>query len=858
MPQALRFLSHILGLNALVVILGLTVGLAVGFPPLWAQDRAAPQRAEGASENPQQQLDAWKIEIDQIAAGVGRPGLSDRSLVDLRTRAETIRARADKIVEQLTPNVQALEARLKQLGPAPQVKEGEPPPVEADAVKQERETQQKALAELQGFVKQANLIQLKADEVARATTDRRRERFTSALLEQSRSVLDPSLLLEAASAVPSVVGGFVLLIREWIGLLAARASQTALVVLGLVGLGAIFLLRPVRRRLVQITERDARVIDPPQLTVSGVAAAIVAVNVILPVAFIWVVIAALRAFDLNPDRINQMLFGVMGGIGSAMAVYSLALAVLAPAKPQWRLIDFPEPTVQRLRGLLVTLAVTVGIGAFAGRMTDVLSAPIALVIAVSGLFALLSIILIMLVLRVVASSIAEDEAPEASPTTDPNTQRSGSILWRWLVPLAWIAALVGAAAAVMGYVALARFLATQMVWAGAVFASLRILMSLYEEAIGSAFRKDTAIGTSLNRSMGISREAVEQIGVVLAGFGRLIMFALAALLIVSPWGIESTDLVADARAAFFGFRIGGITISLSSILAGLVVFVGVVAITRGIQNWLEHRFLPHTRMDVGLKNSIRTAFGYVGFVVAAMLAFASIGLNLENVAIVAGALSVGIGFGLQSIVNNFVSGLILLAERPIKSGDLIEIGAEKGFVRKINVRSTEIETFDRGSLIVPNSTLISGSVKNWMHRDLTGRCVIDIGVDYSADPDKVREVLLGCARGHKLVMIFPAPNAFFTNFGESAMQFRLVCTVANVNDAYGVESDLRFSIIRRMREERIDIPLAQRDLHIRQLDDFRGLAERYLGKRSVSDRGEGATADSEVRDGQSLPGRSAS
>jgi small-conductance mechanosensitive channel len=150
---------------------------------------------------------------------------------------------------------------------------------------------------------------------------------------------------------------------------------------------------------------------------------------------------------------------------------------------------------------------------------------------------------------------------------------------------------------------------------------------------------------------------------------------------------------------------------------------------------------------------------------------------------------------------------------------------------KINVRSTEIETFDRASLIVPNSSLISGNVKNWMHRDLTGRCVVNVGVAYSADPERVREVLLGCAAEHTRVLRMPAPNAFFVNFGDSALEFRLVCTVANVNDSFSVESDLRFSIVARLREVGIDIPYAQRDIHIRQLEGLGSVMDALVGAR---------------------------
>lgn len=803
-----------------------------------AQDGATPvqeaQPEPRRPENPQAQLDAWKVEIDQIAAGIQRGSLSDRELADLRARAEQVRARATGVIDQLAPTVQAVEARLKQLGPAPaKPKEGEPPPPpESDAVRADRATQDKALAELQGFTKQASLIQLKADEVIKAIGDRRRDRFNRAVMEQSRSILDPGLWFEAIAAVPGTVSAFGLLMSDFFRLLAGRGGEIAFAVLGLAIVLLGVLVRPVRRRLITATERDPQAVDPSPLQKSGAAIAVVVVNTGLPLIGLFAIYLALDAFNLSPERIDQVQLALITSIALGVAASSLSLAILAPGKPQWRLLTVGEQAAVQLRRLFVLLSATFGIGIFLVRLMPILAAPLPLVIVLSGFFALVDIALMMLALRTVAASLAsaDDQVPEATvlETAAPGSERRHSVLWRWLVPLAWIAAIAGVVAAVAGYVALSRFIANQMLWAGLNLATLYILLILIDEVFGATFRRETAVGSSLNRSMGFARETVEQVGVVLSGVSRLALIAVVALLVLLPLGFSSEDLLADARAAFFGFKIGGLTFSPSAILGAIGIFVLAVVITKGIQGWLEARFLPRTRLDAGLKNSILTAFGYVGYILAGMLAFSSVGVSLENVAIVAGALSVGIGFGLQSIVNNFVSGLILLAERPIKAGDMIEIGAEKGFVRKINVRSTEIETFDRASLIVPNSSLISGTVKNWMHRDLTGRVVVNVGVSYDADPERVKDILVSAAKAHKLVMIFPAPAAFFTDFGESALMFRLICTVPMVTDAFGVESDLRFEIVKRLRSEGIDIPYATRDLNVRQLDDLRAMLEAYL------------------------------
>jgi small-conductance mechanosensitive channel len=289
---------------------------------------------------------------------------------------------------------------------------------------------------------------------------------------------------------------------------------------------------------------------------------------------------------------------------------------------------------------------------------------------------------------------------------------------------------------------------------------------------------------------------------------RLLLVLLAVVAIAAPWGFDSVSLADSIRGLFYGVTIGTITITFSAILAAIAIFVIGVVVTRVVQAWLDRRLLPTTNLDPGLRMSIRTGIGYFGVLVAAILAGAYAGLDLANIAIVAGALSVGIGFGLQSIVNNFVSGLILLAERPIRAGDWIAVGSEEGTVRRINVRSTEIETFDRATVIVPNSALITGTVKNMVLRDRSGRIAIAVSTGYGADPARVRDLLLDCARSHPKVLGFPEPQVLFMNFGGASLDFELRCFLAEISEGLQVRSDLRFAILAKIREENIERPTA--------------------------------------------------
>lgn len=798
----------------------------VATPPV----AAAPVKAR--PDEIQLKLDAWKSEIEQIAAGLQREGQSDRQLAELRSRIDAIRGGASAIDQAESPRAAAIEARLKQLGPAPVAKEDEPAPVEADAIKTEREEQQRLQAEAQGRVKQAQFIDLRADEIVKSIAERRRSRFAKDMAERSRSVLDPSLWLEAVQSLPGVASGLLYLLGDWFSLLAARGFETATAV-GSAILALLAILWVARRRLTLLTMRDPEAVEPTMLLRALKAAGIVLVNFLAPVLSLLGIARALDVFELNPARVDLFIAALTAGVASAAMIYGIALAILAPGKPQWRLAPVGDLTAVRLLRLFVALSVVHGIGVWFLRLLDVLAAPVAALILASGLFAVLDAILVMLAMRAAARSMAGDE--ETEEIAEAATEGRSS-LWRWILPLGWILAIGAVVAAVGSYVSLASFVTEQMIRTGFLLGALYILLVLADESILATFRSQSRFGQMMTRSMGMARETVEQIGVVLSGLVRLLLIAAAVLFILAPIGVDGQDVVSDAKVAFFGVKVGGLTFSLSTILSGLSLLMLGIAVTRGIQGWLDHRFLPRTRLDVGLKNSIRTSFGYIGTIVSVALAFSVVGLDLQNLAIVAGALSVGVGFGLQSIVNNFVSGLILLVERPIKAGDLVEIGTEKGFVRKINVRSTEIETFDRASLIVPNSSLISGNVKNWMHRDLTGRCVVNIGVAYDADPAEVKAILLACAGAHEKVLKFPAPLVFFTNFGADALEFRLICTVGAVTDGFGVESDLRFAIVAQLREKGIEIPYAQRDINIRQLGDLGELLDRFGLRASASSR----------------------
>lgn len=420
------------------------------------------------------------------------------------------------------------------------------------------------------------------------------------------------------------------------------------------------------------------------------------------------------------------------------------------------------------------------------------------------------------------------DSGDTGPGTRPGLESSSSLArdLRWLVArLMQVSAALAVLAALFGYINLARQALSPMVLTlaalGLAIHIRALLIKVLQDALGETTDDET--------------EGAFLLPLLVTMTIVLVLIPILALV----WGARVTDIAEVWRILTDGVELGDTRISLTVVFKLVVVFLIGLAVTRWIQRLLRGTLLPRTRMDTGAQSSIVTGLGYVGLTLTALIAVSSAGINLSSLAVVFGALSVGIGFGLQNIVSNFVSGIILLVERPVKEGDWIEVSGYSGIVKKIAVRSTRVETFDRFDVIVPNSDLIAGTVKNMTLSNNDGRVILPVGVAYGSDVELVREVLLQAVADDPRVMTDPAPTVLFIALGASSLDFELRFYLYDVGTILTISSDVMFRIYSGLREAGIEIPFPQRDVNLKGLerlsDAIEGLGQKGAGRaRDVS------------------------
>lgn len=734
-------------------------------------------------------IEAIRLELNQIEAGITVRTISDKALQDNRKRVEELARTLKSVSDELAPKAEAIRSRLKELGPKPDEKSD---PESADITK-ERDERDRALKELDESVKLARALSVQADQVMTAIADQRRSIFTNKLFERSESLLSPHLWLDVVSNIGHDLKALGVVSNDTLNRIVESAGAFGTLALALAIATVIVIAAKIRHRALAFMARDTLFGEPTPFRVTSRAALLALISLLVPVAAVALIVTTVDALDILPSRVEPVFSVVLWGLVYISFVRGLAEAVLAPDRPDWRVIPLSNESANRI----VWIATHISILILADSTFETVSKAIA---AGLGLTVLTKAIFSVLIVWTLVRGLKSITPASKSDTHDTPVHEQGSSLAAILRIIGWGLVIVILGSVLTGYSAFSAFVADQISWIGIIVTLIYLLARLSSLAIEGFLLEETRFSTTIRTASGLSKRSLEQLGVLLSGAVQVLILGLGLLLALAPWGVESGDVLYSLKAAIFGFTIGDVTFSFAAAFSAIVFFGIAILVTRAVQRWLTAKYLPHTQLDSGIRNSITTGIGYLGFLIAMMLSLSTLGLSLDKITIVAGALSVGIGFGLQSIVNNFVSGLILLWERGIRVGDWIVVGEEQGIVKRINVRATEIETFDKAVMIVPNSSLISGTVKNRVHSNRMGRIVIPVPVNRDADSAKVVEILASIATANRTVLKKPEPTVHFKRIGDTIKEFELVCFIGEVDDGSKVTSDLIFNIDRQLME----------------------------------------------------------
>ncbi|MBZ9701333.1 MULTISPECIES: mechanosensitive ion channel family protein [unclassified Mesorhizobium] len=770
----------------LVLMFALVVSAPLSFD---ASAQGLGQAPAGLVADQQKILQDLTTKTDNFDKKIQQDGDDDATLVDIRLQLEELSRQSLNSALAFRTRLSEINSRLEQLGPAPAA--GQPP--EPDIVSTERQALVSEKAEINAVIAQAQTLSIRISGMIDKIGNMRSALFRNLLTK--RYVLSDALSPQVFSDARDEFGNFYKAVSSWLSF-AFRFKFQAILAATFVALGlALVLLVGGRRLFGRVFEADPSNEDPSYLSRLSVAFWSTLLPTLAVGAFLGSTIFFFNYYNVLRGDIGLFLNALATVIGVVFCVNRLANAALEPRLPNWRLIPVESGPARWLVRLTTAMAVVISVNTFLSVINDKMGSPLSLTIARSFVATIVVgiILILMAMLR-------------------PFKARDGS--WRpwpaWLRYLALALGLFTIIAALLGYIGLALFVSLQVVVTGTALVTAYIGF-LSAQAIGDegAFA-NTSVGRWLSANSSYEDTALDQLGLVVSVAINVMIVLVFLPLILLMWGFQPGDIQAWAYKLATGINIGSVTISVTGILSGIVVFIIGYFLTRWFQGWLDGSVMARGKVDTGVRNSIRLAVGYAGVALAALIGISAAGIDLSSLALVAGALSLGIGFGLQNVVSNFVSGLILLAERPFKVGDWIVAGDISGTVKKISVRATEIETFQRQSVILPNSNLINNAVGNWTHRNKLGRIDIKVGVAYGSDVKQVHAVLLEIARGHPLVLKNPEPFVLFSNFGPAALEFEIRLFLADVMNGNIVQNDIRFTVLETFSDQHIEIPSTPR------------------------------------------------
>jgi small-conductance mechanosensitive channel len=710
----------------------------------------------------------WEATASRAEAEIAERRTSDDRLEEIRGQLAQWRAALLNAENANAARIGTVRQQIAALGPAPA--EGE---TEAEEISKRRSELADQLIKLQAPGIAADEAYRRADGLIREIDRILRERQADELLQLWPSPLNPVNWPEAAIAFSDTV------MRVWDEVTTAwedpEARANLMDNLPLIGGLLVLALALVVYVRVWIRGFSDRLMQSASARGRAVWSILASTGeVIVPTLGMIALSAAIVATG-TPGEVGRLIAVALPVMG--FVVFAAAwLGAQAFPRVQIEGAVLPLPPERRAEGrfLAVLMGLTFSAEVLRGAAMDAQAYSDATTSVMSFPILLIGGLLLIRLGRVMR--LSEDHAERNY------TWRLVSILSRGL----GIVGVVGPVLAALGYVQAA----TALIYPSMLSLALLTLLFVLQRLIGETW------------ALVMRSEVRDGLVPVLLGFAMTLASLPVFALI---WGARSSDLTELWARFSEGFMLGDRRISPTDFMVVAVVFAIGYLLTRMLQGTLKATILPKTKMEQGGQTALVAGVGYVGIFLSGLIAINAAGLDLSGLAIVAGALSVGIGFGLQTIVSNFISGIILLIERPVSEGDWIEVGGVQGRVRAISVRSTRIETFDRNDVIVPNADLITGRVTNWTRFNLTGRLIVPVAVAMGSDARKVERILREITEAQPLAILNPPPLVLFMGYTPTQLTFEIRVILRDVNFSLQVRNDINHQLMERFRAEGINI-----------------------------------------------------
>jgi small-conductance mechanosensitive channel len=769
-----RFFAGLLVLMSLCVTLP---ALAQSSPaPAPANDLSALQPpAEGPT------LEQLNDQLDQIRQKV-TGSANDDVLSDLRQAALQVQKQADTLVAQQTTSIEHLNDQLNILG-APQP--DEPPTISS---------QRKALTAKKNALvddqRQTNTLSQSARDLASQIFSLRRSLFDSQITTRSASPLSTVFWSTMIRPTDDDLGRLHGLLDDLKSASSAALAPGKRFFFFCVFAGAL-LIWVAGRRLIEhlLIWMMIRWLPEGRLRRSALALTVGLTTILTIGAATSLLHWGIETNAVLSADVVNLLDQMQTLIIFCAFIVGLGRGLLMLSHPSWRLPQIPDPIAEAIGHFPVLLALALVIIGTQERINSVIASSLALTVAVNGLTALaVSLVFFFTLLRY--RRTRRKQGLERLPG------------FAGLVPFV-VAVWVGFSllALLAGYLTLAYFLTVKLLWMSVVAATGYLLIACFGDICETLLSPKQPGGEALGAALGLAPRHQAQASTALAGIGRTLLLFTAVVLAFMPSGSSPGELLEGFTQLDFGNKpLGGLEIAPSDILLAIgVLVIGMLSI-RILKDWLAERLLPETNMDAGMQASLVTLVGYIGVVLLAIVVMSTLHVSLTNLTWVVSALSVGIGFGLQAIVQNFISGLILLTERPVKVGDWVSLAGVEGDIRRINVRATEIQMSDRSTVIVPNSQFITQNVRNVTMGNALGVVGITLTLPLDTDVLKIRDLLMQAFTEHEAILDTPAPSVSFKDLTNTGVIIAVSGYVNSPRSVGGARSDLLFTVLGRLRE----------------------------------------------------------